>query len=102
MSRMLRNTFLVMGGTLSSRLLGQVRQTILANLPLPDVIKDAFWVAYRIPNLLRELLAEGAIQNALIPVLNGLPPEESRVFARRFKWPGCSRPCPPRAAWWAS
>ena len=84
MSRMLRNTFLVMAGTLSSRLLGQVRQTILANLPLPDVIKDAFWVAYRIPNLLRELLAEGAIQNALIPVLNGLPPEESRVFARRF------------------
>lgn len=84
MSRILRNTFLVMAGTLSSRLLGQVRQTILTNLPLPDVIKDAFWVAYRIPNLLRELLAEGAIQNALIPVLTSLPPEEARVFARRF------------------
>ncbi|GIW28708.1 MAG: murein biosynthesis integral membrane protein MurJ [Meiothermus sp.] len=84
MSRILRNTFLVMAGTLSSRLLGQVRQTILTNLPLPDVIKDAFWVAYRIPNLLRELLAEGAIQNALIPVLTGLPPEEARIFARRF------------------
>lgn len=84
MSRILRNTFLVMAGTLASRLLGQVRQTILTNLPLPDVIKDAFWVAYRIPNLLRELLAEGAIQNALIPVLSSLPPQEARVFARRF------------------
>jgi putative peptidoglycan lipid II flippase len=84
MSRILRNTFLVMAGTLSSRLLGQVRQTILTNLPLPDVLKDAFWVAYRIPNLLRELLAEGAIQNALIPVLTSLPPEEARTFARRF------------------
>jgi len=84
MSRILRNTLLVMAGTLSSRLLGQVRQTILTNLPLPDVIKDAFWVAYRIPNLLRELLAEGAVQNALIPVLTGLPPEEARAFARRF------------------
>lgn len=84
MSRIIRNTYLVMAGTLSSRLLGQVRQTILTNLPLPDVIKDAFWVAYRIPNLLRELLAEGAIQNALIPVLTSLPPEEARVFARRF------------------
>lgn len=84
MSRILRNTLLVMAGTLSSRLLGQVRQTILTNLPLPDVIKDAFWVAYRIPNLLRELLAEGAIQNALIPVLTSLPPEEARSFARRF------------------
>jgi putative peptidoglycan lipid II flippase len=84
MSRIVRNTLLVMSGTLSSRLLGQVRQTILANLPLPDTIKDAFWVAYRIPNLLRELLAEGAIQNALIPVLTSLPPAEARLFARRF------------------
>ncbi|WP_299431773.1 murein biosynthesis integral membrane protein MurJ [uncultured Meiothermus sp.] len=84
MSRIIRNTFLVMAGTLSSRLLGLVRQTILTNLPLPDILKDAFWVAYRIPNLLRELLAEGAIQNALIPVLTSLPPEEARVFARRF------------------
>ncbi len=84
MSRMLRNTLLVMAGTLSSRLLGQVRQTVLTNLPLPDVTKDAFWVAYRIPNLLRELLAEGAIQNALIPVLTNLSPAEAQVFARRF------------------
>ncbi|GIW23910.1 murein biosynthesis integral membrane protein MurJ [Meiothermus sp.] len=84
MSRIVRNTFLVMAGTLSSRLLGQVRQTILTNLPLPDTLKDAFWVAYRIPNLLRELLAEGAIQNALIPVLTSLPPEEAQRFARRF------------------
>ncbi|MCX7601804.1 MAG: murein biosynthesis integral membrane protein MurJ [Meiothermus sp.] len=84
MSRIVRNTFLVMAGTLSSRLLGQVRQTILTNLPLPDTLKDAFWVAYRIPNLLRELLAEGAIQNALIPVLTSLPAEEAQRFARRF------------------
>ena len=84
MSRIVRNTFLVMAGTLASRLLGQVRQTILTNLPLPDVIKDAFWVAYRIPNLFRELLAEGAIQNALIPVLTNLPRGEAKVFARRF------------------
>ncbi len=81
---MIRNTFLVMAGTLSSRLLGQVRQIILTNLPLPDAIKDAFWVAYRIPNLLRELLAEGAIQNALIPVLTSLDPNEARSFTRRF------------------
>jgi putative peptidoglycan lipid II flippase len=84
MSRIVRNAFLVMAGTLSSRLLGQVRQSILTNLPLPDTLKDAFWVAYRIPNLLRELLAEGAIQNALIPVLTSLPAEEAQVFARRF------------------
>lgn len=84
MSRILRNTFIVMLGTFASRVLGQVRQTVLTNLPLDDVIKDAFWAAYRVPNLFRELLAEGAIQNALIPVLTKLPSTEAEVFSRRF------------------
>lgn len=84
MNRIFRNTFIVVLGTLASRVLGQVRQTIFTNLPVPDVIKDAFNVAYRIPNLLRELLAEGAIQNALIPVLTGLDKDQAEVFARRF------------------
>ena len=36
------------------------------------------------PNLLRELLAEGAVQNALITLLKSLPPEEAQAFARSF------------------
>jgi len=84
MNQIFRNTFIVIAGTLASRVLGQVRQTVFTNLPIPDVLKDAFNVAYRIPNLLRELLAEGAIQNALIPVLTSLDKKEAEIFARRF------------------
>ncbi|SDE58148.1 putative peptidoglycan lipid II flippase [Thermus arciformis] len=80
---MLRKVLLVMGGTLASRVLGLVRQAVF-NALYPDALKDAFNVAYRVPNLLRELLAEGAVQNALIPLLKALPPEEARAFARRF------------------
>ena len=80
---MLRAVLLVMGGTLASRVLGLVRQAVF-NALYPDALKDAFNVAYRVPNLLRELLAEGAVQNALIPLLKSLPPEEAQAFARRF------------------
>ncbi|WP_038056368.1 murein biosynthesis integral membrane protein MurJ [Thermus amyloliquefaciens] len=80
---MLRKVLLVMGGTLASRVLGLLRQAVF-NALYPDALKDAFNVAYRVPNLLRELLAEGAVQNALIPLLKGLDPEEARAFARRF------------------
>ncbi len=80
---MLRKVLLVMGGTLASRVLGLVRQAVF-NALYPDALKDAFNVAYRVPNLFRELLAEGAVQNALIPLLKGLPPQEAQAFARRF------------------
>ncbi|MDM7324467.1 MAG: lipid II flippase MurJ, partial [Thermus sp.] len=80
---MLSKILLVMGGTLASRVLGLLRQAVF-NALYPDALKDAFNVAYRVPNLLRELLAEGAVQNALIPLLKGLPPEEAQAFARRF------------------
>lgn len=80
---MLRKVLLVMGGTLASRVLGLLRQAVF-NALYPDALKDAFNVAYRVPNLLRELLAEGAVQNALIPLLKGLSPEEAQAFARRF------------------
>lgn len=80
---MLRKVLLVMGGTLASRVLGLLRQAVF-NALFPDALKDAFNVAYRVPNLLRELLAEGAVQNALIPLLKSLPPEEAGAFARRF------------------
>lgn len=81
--RILRNTLVVMAGTLSSRVLGLVRQQFFVNL-FPDALKDAFTVAYRVPNLFREILAEGAVQNALIPVIKSLPEAEAQVFLRRF------------------
>ena len=54
--------------TFSSRILGFIRDMVLANLFGATPAADAFFVAYRIPNLLRELFAEGSMSSAFIPV----------------------------------
>ena len=56
--------------TLASRLLGYVRDMVVARAFGAGPVTDAFFVAFRIPNLLRRLLAEGALSTALIPVFS--------------------------------
>jgi len=53
--------------TMLSRVLGYVRDAISAALFGVGVVSDAFFVAFRIPNLLRNLMAEGALASAFIP-----------------------------------
>ena len=54
--------------TLASRVLGYVRDMVVARAFGAGAVTDAFFVAFRIPNLLRRLLAEGALSTAIIPV----------------------------------
>ena len=54
--------------TLASRVLGFVRDMIVALAFGAGPVTDAFFVAFRIPNILRRLLAEGALSTAVIPV----------------------------------
>lgn len=54
--------------TLVSRVLGFVRDMVVARAFGAGPVTDAFFVAFRIPNLLRRLLAEGALSTAIIPV----------------------------------
>jgi len=54
--------------TLLSRVLGFVRDMVLARLFGASLAADAFFVAFRIPNLFRELLAEGTMSAAFVPV----------------------------------
>lgn len=56
--------------TLASRVLGYVRDMVVALAFGAGPVTDAFFVAYRIPNLLRRLLAEGALSTAIIPVFS--------------------------------
>jgi putative peptidoglycan lipid II flippase len=56
--------------TLTSRILGFGRDMVVALAFGAGPITDAFFVAYRIPNILRRLLAEGAFSTAVIPVLS--------------------------------
>lgn len=56
-------------GVLSSRALGFIRDVILANFLGTGMVAEAFFVAQRIPNLLRDLAGEGAANAAIVPVL---------------------------------
>ena len=75
----------VSGMTLASRITGFIRDTLLAILFGAGVAMDAFVVAFRIPNLLRRLFAEGAFSQAFVPVLGQYRREHgdeaTRVFA---------------------
>lgn len=70
----------LMVGTLFSRITGFLRQSLLNQLFTPE-ITDAFLVALRVPNLFRELLAEGALTNSFVPVYNKLPQAEAKRLA---------------------
>src|SRR5262245_35790358 len=60
---------IVGAGTLLSRVLGFGRDAVIAAL-FSRRETDAFWVALTIPNALRQLLAEGAVSSAVVPVLS--------------------------------
>ncbi len=55
-----------------SRVLGFIRDIIIAKYLGSTVIADAFFVAFRLPNFFRRVLAEGAYSAALIPVFSGV------------------------------
>jgi len=55
-------------GTFLSRILGLVREQVFAHLFGASMAADAFFAAFRIPNLLRDLFAEGALSAAFVPV----------------------------------
>ena len=55
--------------TMLSRVLGLVRDIVLGVVFGPSAATDAFFVAFKIPNFLRRLFAEGAFQQAFVPVL---------------------------------
>ncbi|MBU1248338.1 MAG: murein biosynthesis integral membrane protein MurJ [Proteobacteria bacterium] len=63
-----RNTMVVAGATLISRGLGLVRDMIVAFTLGAGFMADAFFVAFRIPNLLRRLFGEGSLTMAFIPI----------------------------------
>lgn len=66
---LLKSAALVSGLTLLSRLTGLARETLTATVFGASAFTDAFFVAFRLPNLLRRLFAEGAFSQAFIPIL---------------------------------
>ena len=68
-SRLLSSTLVVSSMTMLSRILGLVRDVVLMGVFGAGGLMDAFLVAFKIPNFLRRLFAEGAFSQAFVPVL---------------------------------
>jgi putative peptidoglycan lipid II flippase len=68
-SRLVRAAGAVSAATFVSRVLGLLRDSIRSALIGASALSDALSVAFKIPNLLRELFAEGAFSGALVPTL---------------------------------
>ena len=66
---LLRALATVSSMTFISRVLGYVRDFLIARLFGASLATDAFFVAFKIPNLLRRLFAEGAFSQAFVPIL---------------------------------
>lgn len=67
--KLLKSGLIVSSMTLISRLLGLVRDIVIANLMGAGAAADVFFFANKIPNFLRRLFAEGAFAQAFVPVL---------------------------------
>src|SRR3954466_4705602 len=74
---LLRSTLTFSGGTFVSRILGLVREQAIAYAFGANAATDAFWVAFRIPNFLRRLFAEGSFSVAFVPVFTEVKEKRS-------------------------
>jgi len=79
-----RDVATVGAGTLTSRLLGFLRDAGVAAVLGAGALSDAYFAALQIPNLFRRLLAEGALNSAFVPMSMRIRDENGAVEARRF------------------
>ena len=79
---LLRTLATVSSLTMVSRVLGYVRDFFIARMFGAGLATDAFFVAFRIPNLLRRMFAEGAFSQAFVPILAEVRGRESHEETR--------------------
>lgn len=82
--QLLKSTALVGGMTFVSRILGFVRELLIARLFGADAGTDAFFAVFNIPNFLRRLFAEGAFAQAFVPVLSEYKQHSGHAALRLF------------------
>ena len=70
--------------TMLSRVLGFVRDILIAAILGAGPVADAFFVAFKLPNFFRRLFAEGAFNAGFVPLFSGLLETEGTAAAKRF------------------
>ncbi|RFD19143.1 murein biosynthesis integral membrane protein MurJ [Komagataeibacter melaceti] len=81
---MLKGFLTVSGWTMISRVLGLVRDQLLAALLGAGAAQDAYQIACRLPNMFRRLFGEGALNAAFVPLFSSLLEREGKDTAQRF------------------
>src|SRR5829696_2923738 len=84
MSKLARSAGLIGVATMTSRVLAVARETVMAYLFGAGNDMDAYNVAFRVPNVLRDLFAEGAISAAFVPTFTRLLTTGGRAAAWRL------------------
>lgn len=79
-----RSAGIFTGATLLSRILGYLRDTMVAAFFGAGPAADAFYTAFRISNLFRRLLGEGALSASFVPVFSEYTQQKSREETQRF------------------
>ncbi len=82
--RFLQSAWLIAAFTLSSRLLGLVRESLFSYYFSTSELLSAFRIAFQAPNLARRLFGEGALSSAMIPVLTESIQQQGEEASRRF------------------
>jgi len=82
--KLFKSTAIVSSMTMISRILGFIRDMLFARLFGADSGTDAFFVAFKIPNFLRRLFAEGAFAQAFVPVLSDYKEQGGKAALRHF------------------
>jgi putative peptidoglycan lipid II flippase len=81
---LLRSTSVFSAMTLLSRIAGFLRDALQSRLFGSSAAMDAFVIAYRIPNYLRRIFAEGSMQMAFVPVLNEIRERGDQAALKEF------------------
>lgn len=81
---LVRSIATIGGFTMLSRITGLLREMMIAHYMGAGAVADAFFVAFRFPNLFRSLFAEGAFNAAFIPLFAGKLTAEGEAEARTF------------------
>ncbi len=82
--RILKATVVVGGSTLVSRIFGYIRDMVVASFFGTGMAADAFFVAFRLPNLLRRLIGEGSMTVSFIPVFTDYLKKGDKEETARF------------------
>src|SRR6478609_11179201 len=82
MSKMLKSSGAMAAATMTSRILGMVREMVYANFMGNTWVASAFTLAFQVPNLFRRLLGEGALTAAFIPLFK----QKEKLAGEKEMW----------------